>query len=214
MGYTKRRVVVTRRIKIRRPRKTVVTKPVMVRSSYNIPKPEVKHFDFNGSQNALVAGFLTQLSDISQGTGDTQRIGLTTYLRSIFINMNMWLHPSATNLTLRYIFFIDKQGYNTPAVTDLLEPALLSSALAPLSQYNKNYMARFRILQDKMVNMNTAKTDVITIRKYLRLGVKAHYIGASTTFANQVYLCLVGSETNVLQLPTVNFATRITYADN
>lgn len=175
---------------------------------------EKKHLDYNISQAITQAGSLTLMSNVSQGVGDTQRIGTKAYLLSMFCHFIFAQNPASTVDNIRLMMIVDKQGYNSPVVTDVLEPGTVGGGLAPISQFNRNYMGRFRILFDKMFTLDNVNRQSIEFRKILRINVKSHYIGAGTTFMNQVYLLHIGDNGNVLQLPIINGVFRLMYTDD
>ena len=189
-----------------------VRKPIA--RPYRVPPPEVKHFDVSLSQNVLVNGTLNRLTSIAQGVDDTQRIGNVLYLRSVYLNYTLNMNSSSTYDNVRVIVLCDKQGYNTPGVVDIVEPGNVGGNLAPISQYNHYYLQRFRILYDKIHTLSLGKTESIIVKRMIKLGFRSHFIGAGTTFANQVYILVLGSNTNILQLPVMNTVSRIIYNDN
>jgi len=177
-------------------------------------KPENKHFDVNISQSSATTGTLTLLSAVGQGVDDTQRVGNTLYLRTLFLVTQIGLNLAATSQSIRLIILIDKQGYNAPSVGDVIEPALLGGGLAPISQYNHYYMSRFKILYDKTLKVSTGYGENLIWKRTIPLRVNSHYIGTSTTFKNQIYILHFSNETNNLQLPLLNASARIIYNDS
>jgi len=180
-----------------------------------IKMEEVKHLDYNLSQNVFDTGTLTLLSGMTQGSGETQRVGLKVYCKRIDTILQFTANSVATRpQTMTVWLILDKQGYNAPAITDILEPINLGSTLAPYSLYNWNYLNRFKVLAKRMatVDLNDKETKIITF------GVNVNkimtYIGAGTTFTNQIYFLTISDEANVLALPTVRCTNRITYTDD
>lgn len=176
--------------------------------------PENKHFDVNISQSITQAGTLNLLSQIGQGVDDTQRIGNTLYLKSLFMNVSIVQNAGSTIDNVRLMVVVDRQGFNAPAVNSVLEPALLTSTLAPLSQYNHYYMSRYKVIYDRTLKLSTGFSETLIYKKYIPLKFASHYIGAATTFKNQVYLLHIGDNPNVLALPVLNVACRIIYTDS
>jgi len=195
-------------------RKLYKKRPMKYRRYRSMPKPENKHYDVNLSQNVVTAGTLTLLSNIGQGVDDTQRVGNTLHLRSLFLNILVKQNAVSLTDNVRIMIVRDKQNYNTPAISDILEPGVLGAGLAPLAHYNHYYMSRFKVLYDKIFSISTGGGESFHIKKWIPLFCDSHYIGASTVFKNQIYLVHVGDNTNVLALPTINTSARIIYQDD
>lgn len=175
---------------------------------------ETKHFDKRQTITINQSGSLQLLSDItSQGVDDTQRIGDQIYLKNLIIDMNFIGNPASSNDLIRYLIILDKQGYNAPTVTDIFEPAAIPSGFSPLSQYNHYYMSRFKILRSGYVRLDSTSYGSAHVKKNITIKVHSHYIGTST-FKNQVYLLLIGDQSNLLTLPICNYLCRFYYTDN
>lgn len=186
-----------------------------IRRPWTVPPAETKYYDFNITQGPMWTGLLNILSNIPAGNLEGERIGNSAFLKGMYANFIINKNPALIGTqNIRVILFIDKQGYNTPVITDVLEPALLGTVNAPLALYNKNYLNRFTILYDKIVTVNDSKTETVILKRYIRLRKKAHYIGLGTSFSNQVYLLHISSEGNILQLPTVSASFRTIYTDS
>lgn len=194
------------------PKSVYVRKPIP--RPYLVPRPEVKAFDYNFGTSASQTGTLTLLTQIAQGTGDTQRIGNTCNFLKMHFNAQVNHYPGAGYEYVRIIILMDKQGYNSPVVNDVLEPILVGGVTANLAQYNWNYAARFKILYDHSMVLTPTIVEEIVLNKTLTLGVKAHFIGTSTTFANQLYALCISSQSNILALPGINMSCRTTFSDN
>jgi len=194
--------------------KSYKKRPSRYRYYRSVSKPENKHYDINLSQNVTSGGTVTLISNIGQGVDDTQRIGNTLHLRSLYLNLLIKQTNTSVEDTVRVIVLRDRQNYNTPSINDILEPGVLSTGLASLAQYNHYYMSRFKIIYDKIFTITPGGGEVIRIKKWLPLFCDSHYIGASTVFKNQIYLVTVGDNTNILTLPTMNCSARIIYRDN
>lgn len=203
-------VIIKKRIIYRRKRRVFRKRTFKRRPRLNVEK---KHYDYAISQNALQTGSITLLSDITQGVSDSERVGTKAFLTTMFCHFIFKMNPLSTFDNIRCLIVLDKQGYNAPAVTDILEPANLASTLAPISQYNRSYMGRFRILYDKLITLCQGGKDTVEFRKILRVNAKAHYIGLGTTFMNQIYIVLAGDNGNILALPVCNAVFRLIYTD-
>lgn len=181
-----------------------------------IGKPEQKHFDVSLQQNPGQNGQLSLLSGITQGTGDTQRVGIKAKFAKVYIRYILYNSNIATNSQefIRVIIFIDKMGYNAPLVTDVLEPGQISTVFAPIANYNRNYQDRFRILYSKVHKLDALSNNSTTDYKTIKLNVQSDYIGAGTTFKNQLYILHCSTNNNVLAVSTLNFTSRLIYTDD
>jgi hypothetical protein len=176
--------------------------------------PENKHFDVNLSQNCTSSGTLNLVSAITQGVDDTQRLGNTLYLKTLFLTTKLVLSSNSTHDEIRLIVLIDRQGYNTPAIFDIVEPALMGTSLSTISQYNHYYMSRFKILYDKTLKLSSGFSENLIWRRTIPLRVASHYIGATTTFKNQIYVLHFSGQSNILAYPNISIGTRIIYTDS
>lgn len=175
--------------------------------------PEVKHYDVFNTTNLSQTGLITLLSNITtQGVGDNQRIGDSVFLTDMLISGCIIRNPGSAYDHCRMIILQDLQGYNTPIVSDVLENAYLGSGFAPFAPFNHYYSRRFRILRDTLINISTYN-DVVSFRHRIKIGTKTSYIGGAT-FKNQIYILLISDEANVLQLPYMNYVSRIWFTDS
>lgn len=185
-----------------------------VRFFVNKSPSEIKHMDYNISQNSPQTGGLTLFSNVSQGTDVVQRVGNKLYLVSINVRMRIKLHPSSTSPTsVRLILVLDKQGYNSPVASDILENSTLGTGLATMSQYNSYYQNRFSILMDSVLTVDD-DDRVKMVNKTIQLHKTSFYIGSGTTFSNQVWLLHLSDESNALHLPYVEGSNRLYFTDD
>lgn len=208
-------VVYTRKPKARRTATRKRRALTTIRRPWRVPPAEIKYYDFNITQGPSYTGLLNILTNIPAGNLEGERIGNSAFLKTMYANFIINKNPALIGTqNIRVILLMDKQGYNVPIITDVLEPALLGTANAPLALYNKNYLNRFTIYFDKIVTVNDSKTETVILKKYIRIRKKAHYIGLGTSFSNQMYLLHISSEGNILQLPTVSASFRTAYSDS
>lgn len=146
-----------------------------------------------------------------QGVDDGQRVGDSIFCKSMYIKYKVEFSTSV-NQTVRVILFIDTMGYNSPVITDLFEPVPLSTAYAPLAQYNHKYMSRFRILHDKLYSMSPAQRTNLSKSLRLTVNKKVEFIG-NVTFKNQIWIAIVSDDGNLLSAPTARWYSRMIYLD-
>ena len=181
----------------------------------NRPSSEHKYFDQIQVLAAVSAGNLYCQSDITRGDEVTQRIGNQVMLKNMDFRCSASINSSVDKAMIRFILFVDRQGYNAPVVADVLEPANLGTAYTDLVPYHWDYRKRFSILHDEVIPLNKYSSNAYTYRRVKKnLNLQSYNIGASTTFANQVYILIIGSELNVLNLSTFQWSMRIEYTDD
>jgi len=174
---------------------------------------EKKHLDAFGTVTITQAGTLTLLTGVtSQGVQDTQRIGDSIIGRTLFVRFAYIGNSGSTYDNVRVIFFQDRQGYNAPTVLDVLEAFTVSSGFAPFSQYNHYLMSRFKILHDRTTTLREQSFHAFNFSISLKIMSKLEYVGAST-FKNQVYMLLIGDNSNILTQPYCNYVSRFIYSD-
>ena len=177
--------------------------------------PELKYFEQYGSGQISVAGNIVNISDITQGVDVIQRVGQQVKFSHAELKLHITIQGTATPEINRVMLVLDTQGFNAPGVSDILEGIFSGSAWMPIATTNWNYKRRFRILYDQAFSMNNAAYQNVVVHKKVSLkNIVANYIGASTTFKNQVYLLFMTSESNVLALPNYYWTWRLYFHDS
>lgn len=175
---------------------------------------EKKQFDNYNNVTITQLGLLYNLTlATTQGSADGQRVGDSIFCKTMYLTYKIEYDPSkVVNQSLRVILFQDRMGYNSPTMTDVLEPIYINTAYAPLAQYNHAYMSRFKILHDRMYTLSPGGGQILHLKKRYKIDKKIEYIGTST-FKNQIWLLIIGDDTNVLSQPTVRWVSRMIYLD-
>jgi len=195
----------------RKPRSTFRRPRSYYRLKYPRAPVETKHYDRVNTVAVTQTGTLQLLSGvITQGVDDSQRIGDTIFAR--YLNLKLILLLSSQRDNVRIIIFKDIQGYNSPTVSDVLEPGQTGSGYAPIAQYNHYFMSRFKILYDKTYRLNVGANQTVSINRWIPIRSNLHYVGGAT-FKNQIWMLLITDESNILQLPVCNYVTRLSYND-
>lgn len=177
-------------------------------------KVELKYFDQTIAVNPVTAGGITNVSDITRGDEVTQRVGNQVFLKLIEFRLSASLNTNVTKASIRYIILVDKMGYNAPTPSDVLESGLLGTVYTDVSPYVWDYRKRFTILRDEVLSLTRGgPNEYLTRHLTLKLGFNSFHIGASTTFKNQIYILIVGAETNVLNLSTFQYNSRLVFTD-
>lgn len=172
---------------------------------------EVKYYDTTVTQYATQGGTLTGLDYPSQGITSANRIGDSISVRSLECRYTANLTGASTRDTVRMVLLVDQQGFNTPVPADIIQPAGLGTAFAPLVPFNYVYRQRFKILHEDVFSLTTA-FSTYTNRIILSLNFATTFVGAST-FMNQIYWLILSDEGNPAQYPLINSAFRVSYTD-
>lgn len=146
---------------------------------------ELKHSTTNiATTGVTTSGASTAISDLSQGTSSTTRIGQQIHVSELNIWGDFSL-PAASSWDLcRFIVVVDKQPDGAlPSTTNFLETA------AVLSPYNKDFVpSRFRILWDFSVPLNnnsaTVTVDVKPFHLRKKLNFVTYYQGNAGTISD------------------------------
>lgn len=186
----------------------------MVKSMISQPV-EHKYFDQSLALGAVVNGNIYNISDITRGDQVTQRIGNQVTLKKIDFRASFSISTNVDKAMIRYLILVDKQGYNAPSVTDVLQSGLVGTTYTDICPYEWDYRRRFKVLHDEVVAMNKNGSNGYTFRQFsIKLNLESTYIGASTTFTNQIYLIVIGSEINILDISNFQYHSRIEFTDD
>jgi len=177
---------------------------------------ETKYFDQFSSASLPATGVIACITDITRGTDVIQRIGnQVTFTRlDLRIYVKISSVAAVTSQAIRCLLVLDTMGVNAPIVSDVLDAGFLGSTYTQVAPYYWDYRKRFKILYDQVYALNEASNQSEHHVKHMPLKVVSQNIGASTTFKNQVYILLFSNETNVLQLPTFWWTSRVYFKDD
>lgn len=179
-------------------------------------KVETKHFDQSSAASISPSGLLVNISDITRGDEVTQRIGNQVSLKNIHLRVTWTLGANAITQRVRTLIVVDKQGYNTPVVTDILDTSFVAGGggYSSIGYYYWDYRKRFNVIYDEVHCLtNSGANATVHIERKSNLNLTSQYIGASTTFTNQIYLLFIADDANILDFPACYYSTRITFTD-
>lgn len=97
---------------------------------------ELKYFDQVQVIGATAVGNIYNQSDITRGSDVTQRVGNQVTIKSVDLRCSAKLSPNVDYAAIRFLLLVDKQGYNTPTVADVLEPAQLNTTYTDIIPYH------------------------------------------------------------------------------
>lgn len=179
----------------------------------NLINVEFKYNDIKDTSTINTTGLFFLLNGLMLGDTSSSRDGRQIRIKSNQVNLKLTMHPSATNTTIRIIYFMDKQA-NASAPTTAM---LLEDANVPItSPRNLDNRKRFVILKDEYVCLNVEKSETV-FEWYKKLDFRTIYdssnVGDITDITtNSFYLFLVCDDgTNT---PTYALYNRIRFIDN
>lgn len=174
---------------------------------------EMYKFDSQQSgQPATSSGSVIHLTAIAQGDGDGARTGNSIMVRSVNIKGNLIFNTGASKLfqPVRLIVFQDSQqvGDTYPTTTQLLENATTYSHL------NSDTVGRFKILHNKVYNLNTGANAGIVYQINLPMQSHVRYNGTAGTDIQKGGLYLLWMSNETVNYPTIDYEARVSYHDN
>ncbi len=154
------------------------------------------------------------LVQMIRGDQDDQRVGNQIKCTTIYMNSLIKIHASATNTTLRYIIFLDKQPNKANATApDLFQDNTVNDIM--ISPLNPDNRFRFRILYNRLIKLSQEFPSK-QIKFFKKLSIKVRYEGNAGTAAditsNNILVCLFSDE--VTNDPTVTHSIKMQYVDN
>lgn len=171
---------------------------------------EWKHYTKNTTINPSTAGSLVDLSEVTQGDGDTNRDGDSIFASSLQVR---GVIESADSFNRVRLIFFQWTPVSAPALSDLL---ITSAGYEVSSMYNTDKASNYKILSDRtyLVNQDVSgNADVRQIFMKIRINRrKIQYQAGGTTGARKVFLFAI-SDSGVSSHPTVELVTKLNYRD-
>lgn len=175
-----------------------------------IGSPERKWFNTISTSAAVTtAGQIFKLDTIVQGTGDSDRIGDTISVHSIFARFRAQVSTTApTDAVIRVIWFRWLQA-STPTVANILETA---NYLSPL---NKNYGKSIIVMSDKLHTLTAGNNSTIARKKFKKDRYQVEYDSVSQSTTNGTWLLVISDNSNIPAGSSPSYVqyTRLTYTD-
>lgn len=209
--------------KLRSKKRRPFRKPTLSRiyRMVKAQRPETKYWDNDVVSTATaVAGTLTHLTAIDQGSSVGQRVGNWISLRGVYLNYFLTPAAASSNNLTRFILFQWMDDYNsTPALNSILINNSGGANAYPNSPYNHVYKDKFRILYDRV--HATAPAGVVAnslVTGRIRVGPKRmrriKYVDDQGSHYEKgaIYLLVVGSVTGAA--PVYDISYKISYQDS
>lgn len=172
---------------------------------------EHKFTQVSVSESVASAGTIHFLTGIAQGVTQNQRTGNKVKANDIYVRGYLRINGT-NNAFVRIVLVNDKSSQGTvPVITDILEAATVNS---PLNI--ENCPSRFKILYDKVQNVESSLKQQQFVKIYRRLNYHSTFGGTDATQASaengHLYIFAL---TNVgSTFPSWDFSTKYNYIDN
>lgn len=176
---------------------------------------ETKHLPYqNVSDNITNLGFVYLMSDLIQGTTDSDMIG--TVCRPTSLWFRYGLKAGDPSNAVRMIFFQDQnQSSITPVVSDVLPNVNL---LGTNSMFNPDLVpGRFKIIYDKTHNLDAddpAYSGMVKLRNFpvRKIEFNGNPVSTGSQAKGHIYLLLV-SDSGFTTHPTISWDSLLYFKD-
>lgn len=188
--------------------------------------PEVKYIDtdVNVSIGDSSDPEIILLNGVAQGSDNTSRIGRKFLMTAL--QYNLTVSASTTQLatasyvngkdSIRVAVVYDKQA-NSAAPTVAQVWNVANNARDPMAVRNVDYIERFTVLCDDLVNINVSATTAQVIQRYQRLALPVHNDGTGATIADldrgSLYLIMFDQNTSVANECLCEGKFRVSFTD-
>lgn len=162
-------------------------------------------------------GNLTNITAIAQGDTDAGRTGNSIFVRSLLLRWTAIINSTGTpDTTVRAMVVIDTQQISdtAPTFADILQ--VTASVLAPITHLNDGNSGRFKVLYNKVININSGSNRNQTEEVYLDIKSHVRYNGTASTDIQKggIYYGFISDQSTAGTVPTVNAVARLGYHDN
>lgn len=156
-----------------------------------------------------------QLVNIAIGDSGSQRDGNQLKAVGIYLKYLWTIDASATNTQVRVLLVHDKQtnGAIFTGADVLADVSAIDNIISP---YNLDNKYRFRILYDRVHQMNNGGNQSVTAKKFIKLNEKLRYDNAaaaiSSLTSSSYSLLIMSSESS--NYPLITLHSRLRFVDN
>jgi hypothetical protein len=186
----------------------------MMRKMKSTYHPEFKLKDVSSSQDVDASGFVAHLTGISQGNDYANRIGRAVTIKSLYFRFTFKIYSNTTIAGFQQI-----RVYIVHALTDAIPTFSIiqdgSVGDAFTCPRNVDYTKDYKVIYDKVINLQCDKTNVISFNKFFkRNSVCKWTAGNSSATAidyGHYYLMAIGDLSS--NLPTVDYMCRVRFVD-
>lgn len=160
------------------------------------------------------SGTIYALTNVAQGTTDSDRVGDRIYIKSVQVRWNMKIADVYNQC--RVILFQWDQDNSGLTMQRLLAGTLVGTNNAPLAPYAHDFSKDRRILYDKSFILDgvdkVAETDTTYVTRGFMDRRIQYYSGSSTTGNGFLFLAVI-SDSSAINHPTLDFVAKVTYTD-
>lgn len=215
MPYRSRRSYVRRSVRksTRRPRRVANYR----RSRYarRVLAPEQKSVVTAASIQIDNGGTIQYVSNVTKGTTDQTRVGNKIVLKSLWLKSCIRTPTTAADQYVRVVVIEDKKPSGAlPTWTTIW------NTVNPYSFRNEDYITRFRIWHDRMINVNRpSESDSLIPHNWYRKTFRPIFYndGVAGTVADcqqsAFYIGVIGSEVNGSTDAYLDYNFKITFTD-
>ena len=203
--------------------KVAATKPMTAQDLYRVLNriSEKKYKDVLQSYTVIDnVGSIWDLTDVVQGTSDTQRIGDSFLPTDIEIRGQV--HGADATNCMRIILFRWNQDSNAttdPQPSNILQSTFTSTDMAPYAPYYHDKTPNFWIIHDERIAL-TGSTDSSSyvsnfeIKRHLQTKPVSCTNGAASSAGTYKLYLLVISDSGAVNHPAVTFGSRMFFRDH
>lgn len=180
---------------------------------------ETKYFDFDTTASISYSGAIYQLTGMTQGSTDLERVGDKVSIKSLQIRGAVEIGDT-TNIMRVIVFQFLSDSATTPAFADVLQNFYLANTNAPLAPYAKDFAGyTTAILWDKTFNLHANQPQLLfdcmlTSKDFVKKARKnIQYQGGGQNGVGNLYLLAV-SDSAAISHPGITFVSRFRYLDN
>lgn len=209
MAYSKRRYSKRPARRYRRYRKSIASKALYLAKKAN--RTELKwHTTLQSSPITFSTNrYIQTLSDIAQGTGGNNRVGLVITPTSINLSILMQLVTSFSH-SVRVILFLWKtEIYNVSTDGDYLQTADVIS----YKDEKKRFMSKTLYDRTFSLSPNGTQQMCISIKRKLSGMMAYSDVGDDTQNKNQLVLAIYTDSKGATAYPEVTFNSRLYFTD-
>jgi len=156
-------------------------------------------------------GTIFNLWNLAQGDAHNERVGDSITINGVDFRFRVGGTTASALGVIRVIMFIDKEGTAVTTAAEVL--ATTGSQLAPLSFYNREYRARYKVLYDRAFTSDDIQDEQDLVRFVYKKPFKVVFAPAVTTIRKNAVKLLVISNQTGAPSPFIEYNIRTYFKD-
>lgn len=177
---------------------------------------EYKYLDNSLTATAFTnAGVIDQLTNVVEGLTNITRVAQKITIKRIMFRVNAFSNVAGTKFVCRVMLVQDRQTNGAIfATTDLLES--VAAVDCTISQLNKNFFKRFKILYDKRKSLTTTGSNQVTFFNFQkRVNIPVLYSANAGTIADirKNSLAIIFFTNVAANAPSFDYNSRLIFTD-